>query len=120
MKSAIKRVLAVLVLVGITGLLSGCYIAPGYSYVQSNGYVGDAYYGTAPAVAYGYPYYYGYPYGYYGYYGCCYGPGVVVGGYWYGGRYYRGRGGWSGGRGGWSGGHAASHGSSGGGGHSSH
>ncbi|RDS80388.1 hypothetical protein DWU99_19515 [Dyella psychrodurans] len=126
-----KRVISGLVLAALTGLLSGCYIAPGYSYVQGNGYAGDAYYGTGPSVVYSYPYYGYYPYGYgygYGYYGCCYGPGVIVGGYWYGGHYYRGgggwhgrggwsggHGGWSGGHGGWSGGHGASHGSSGGG-----
>jgi hypothetical protein len=130
MKFAIKRVLAGVVLAGLMGLLSGCYVAPGYSYVQSNGYAGDAYYGSAPTVVYGggYPYYgyYGYPYGYYGY-GCCYGPGVIVGGGWYGGHYYRGgyyrggyRGGYSGGyhggHGGYGGGHGGgSHGSSGGG-----
>jgi hypothetical protein len=125
MKFVAKHLLAGLVVVVSASLLSGCYIAPGYSYVQSNGYVGDAYYGTAPAVVYGgyYPYGYGYyPYGYYGYYGCCYGPGVIVGGGWYGGRYWRGNpgGGWHG-HGGWSGGHAASasHGASSGGGHSS-
>lgn len=70
-----KRLFAGLVLGGLISLLAGCYVAPGYSYVQSNGYAGDAYYGSGPAVVYDYPY--GYPYGYYGgawgYYGCCYG-----------------------------------------------
>jgi hypothetical protein len=103
-----KRLLAVLSLMAATGMLSGCYIAPDYGYVQSNGYTGDVYYGTAPAAVYGYgyyaPWYYGYPY--YGYYGCCWGPGVIVGGGWYGGRYYRG------GYGGHYGhGHATAHGS---------
>ena len=72
MKSAIKKVLAGVVLAGLMGLLSGCYIAPGYSYVQGNGSAGDVYFGTA-TPAYSYPYYgygYGYPYGYgFGYYG---------------------------------------------------
>lgn len=123
MKRSIKRLLAVLTLAMLMVSLSGCYVAPGYSYVQGNGVVGDAYYGTAPAVVYGgyYPYYdYGYyPYGYYGYwggyYGCCWGGG------WYGrGRYYYGHGGsgWRGGHagGGWHGGgvHGSAHGSGGG------
>lgn len=131
MKSAIKRSLSGLALIVLMSLLSGCYIAPDYSYVRSNGYAGDAYYGSGPSVVYNgyYPYGYGgygypYGYGYYGgYYGCCYGPGVIVGGGWYGrgGHYWRGGdwhgggGGWHG-RGGWSGGgHGASHGSGGGG-----
>ena len=74
MKIHLKSVLAGLVLASLTSLLSGCYVAPDYSYVRSNGYAGDAYYGSGPAVVYDYPY--GYPYGYYGgawgYYGCCY------------------------------------------------
>jgi hypothetical protein len=119
--STIKRLLATLALVVLTGALSGCYIAPGYSYVQSNGYAGDAYYGSASAYYNGYYPYYGYgyyPYGYgYGYgWGCCYGPATVGG--WWGGRYYYGHGyyghGYYGGHGGWYG-HAASHGYSGGG-----
>jgi hypothetical protein len=117
----IKHLLAAIALVLLTGALSGCYIAPGYSYVQGNGYGGDVYYGSAPAAGY-YSYYPGYGYYPYGYgygWGCCYGP--VVGGWWgggyYGGRYY-GRGyygrGYYGGHGGWSG-HGAAHGSSSGG-----
>lgn len=118
----IKRLLLALALAVFMGALSGCYVAPGYSYVQGGPYGGGAYYGAGPAVVYnGYSSYYGgyygsyYPYGYGyggGYYGCCYGGGW----YGYGGRYYwrgRGYGGWRGG--GWSGGRAASHGSSGGG-----
>lgn len=118
MKSVIKRLLVGLVLIVLMGALSGCYVAPGYSYVRGNGYGGDAYYGSGPAVVYNgyYPYgYYPYGYGYYsGYYGCCYGPGVIVGGGWYrGGRYWHGNSGWHG-HGGWGGGHAVSHGSGGG------
>jgi hypothetical protein len=131
MKPAIKRLLSALILIVLMSLLSGCYVAPGYSYVRGGGYGGDAYYGSGPAVVYNgyYPYGYGYgyggyPYGYYGgYYGCCYGPGVIIGGGWYGrgyyGRGYYGRGGYGhGGYGhGGGGGHTASHGSSSGGGH---
>ncbi|RUL69588.1 hypothetical protein [Dyella choica] len=113
MNKSVKRVLACLTVAGLISLLSGCYVAPGYSYVQSNGYAGDAYYGSGPAVVYDYPY--GYPYGYYGgawgYYGCCYG-GWYGRGYWHGGHdwHHGGGGGWhghgSGGGGGhWSGGH---------------
>jgi hypothetical protein len=113
----IKRLLAAFALVVATGALSGCYIAPGYSYVQGNGSAGDVYYGSASAGYYGYyPSYGYYPYDYgYGW-GCCYGP-AIVGGWWGGGYYgrgYYGRGYYRGGRGGWSG-HAASHGYSGGG-----
>lgn len=94
MNISIKRVLAGLTVGGLISLLSGCYVAPGYSYVQGNGYAGDAYYGSGPAVVYDYPYGY-YPYGYYGggwgYYGCCYGG-------WYGrGRYGHGGHDWHGG-----------------------
>ncbi|HUB90741.1 MAG TPA: hypothetical protein VMA74_13540 [Dyella sp.] len=125
MNISVKRVLAGLVLAGVTGLLSSCYVAPGYSYVRGTGYAGDAYYGTAPSVVYGDPYGYGYyggPYGYYGGwgyygYGCCYGG-------WYGrGRYWgHGDHDWHGGRGGWHGGghggwHGGGHGSGGHGGH---
>ncbi|QAU23423.1 hypothetical protein EO087_05040 [Dyella sp. M7H15-1] len=116
MKHSIKRLLAALTLATLMVLLSGCYIAPGYGYVQGNGVVGDTYYGTAPTVVYNYPYYgygYGYyPYGYWGgYYGCCWG-----GGYYGRGRYWSGRGGWYG-HGGGSRGHGrnSGHGSSGGG-----
>ena len=85
MNISFKRVLAGMTLAGLISLLSGCYVAPDYSYVRSNGYAGDAYYGSGPAVVYDYPYGYGYPYGYYGggwgYYGCCYG-GYGRGRYW--------------------------------------
>jgi hypothetical protein len=110
MNISLKRALAGMTLAGLIGLLSGCYVAPGYSYVHSNGYAGDAYYGSGPAVVYDYPAY-GYPYGYYPY------------GY-YGGVYYSGRGrywghdrdhdwhggghGWRGGGHGWSGSHGDS------------
>lgn len=113
MNIALKRVLAGLTLAGVTCLLSSCYVAPDYSYVRSNGYVGDAYYGSGPAVVYDYPYY-GYPYGYYGswgYYGCCYGGRYDHGRYWgHGGHDWHGGGhGWHGGGGhGWSGGHGGS------------
>jgi hypothetical protein len=120
--STIKHLFAALALVVFTGALSGCYIAPGYSYVQGNGYAGDVYYGSTPAAGYysSYPYYGYYPYGYgygYGYgWGCCYGP-VIVGGGW-GGRYYGrgyyGHGYYGGGHGGWSG-HGGSYGHSSGG-----
>jgi hypothetical protein len=79
-----KRVLAGLALVLGTAALSGCYYDPGYSYVRSNGYQGDAYYGEGPAVIYQPDYYSGY-YGPGWGYGCCYSPGVSVGisGTWY-------------------------------------
>lgn len=114
MNIASKRVFAGLALAGATCLLSSCYVAPDYSYVRSNGYVGDAYYGSGPAVIYRDPY----PYGYYsgwGYYGCCYGGWYGRGHYWgHGGRDWHGGGhGWHGGGGhGWSGGHGG-HGDSG-------
>jgi hypothetical protein len=119
MKHSIKRLLAALTLATLMALLSGCYVAPGYSYVQGNGAAGDVYYGTGPAVVYNgyypnYGYYGGYWGGYYGY-GCCW-----RGGGWYGrGGYGRGNPGWHG-RGGWSGGHGGWHGGgghAGGGGH---
>ncbi|WP_329740797.1 hypothetical protein [Dyella sp. A6] len=100
-----KRLLAIASILAATALLSGCYVAPGYSYVRSNGYQGGAYYGRGPAVIYNdsyyaSPYYYGY--GGYGY-GCCVAPGITVGGVWYsrpryGGDYHRDRdhGGWHG------------------------
>lgn len=92
-----KRMLAGLALVLATAALSGCYYDPDYSYVRSNGYQGDAYYGEGPAVIYepDYSGYYG-P-GYYdGYYGPGYGyaPGVNIGisGTWYrDSHHYRGR-----------------------------
>lgn len=90
-----KRLLAGLALALGTAALSGCYYDPGYSYVRSNGYQGDAYYGEGPSVIYE-PDYYGYG-GYYGPgwgYGCCYAPGVSVGvsGVWYrDSHHYRGR-----------------------------
>ncbi|GAB2585392.1 hypothetical protein ISP15_10860 [Dyella jejuensis] len=108
MNNSVKYLLAGLMLAGSLVALSGC--VPSYSYVQGNGYAGDAYYGSGPAVIYGDPYGYypwggyygGYWGGYYGYYGgyrgCCHG----------GGRYWRG-GGLRGG------GHGVAHGSSGGG-----
>jgi hypothetical protein len=79
-----KRVLAGLALALGTAALSGCYYDPGYSYVRSNGYQGDAYYGEGPAVIYEPDYYSGY-YGPGWGYGCCYAPGVSVGisGTWY-------------------------------------
>lgn len=97
-----KRLLAGLALVVAAATLSGCYYDPGYSYVRSTGYGGDAYYGRAAPVYDGG--YYVAP-GYYdGYYGCCYAPGVSVGisGVWYGGSRYR-HGGYDGyrGRGHW-------------------
>lgn len=108
-----KRLLAGFVLVALTALLSGCYYDPGYSYVRATPYAGPAYYGNG--VVYGDAYYASpawYGGGWYdGGYGCCYAPGVAVGGVWYdrgGYRHYRGRGGdWHGeGRGGnrWHGG----------------
>jgi hypothetical protein len=108
-----KRMLAGLTLAIATAALSGCYYDPGYSYVRSAPYAGDAYYGSGTTVVYddGYyaPAYYG------GYYGCCWAPPVTVGisGIWYGGSRYHGhdrrywdrgghsRGSWGGGRGHW-------------------
>jgi hypothetical protein len=112
MKHSIKRLLAALTLATLMALLSGCYVAPGYSYVQGNGAGGDVYYGASPGVVYN-GYGYGYGVGYWGgYYGCCWG------GRYYGGRYWRGGGGWHGRGGGWSGGHGGGgHGGGSGGGH---
>jgi hypothetical protein len=80
-----KRMLAGLAMVLGTAALSGCYYDPGYSYVRSNGYQGDVYYGEGPAVIYRPDYYGYYGPGYYGpgYYG--YQPGVSIGisGTWY-------------------------------------
>lgn len=107
MNISLKRVLAGLTLGGLISLLSGCYVAPGYGYVQGNGYAGDAYYGAGPAVVYDYPYY-GYPYGYYpyGYYGGVY---YYRGGHrWHGDHDHDWHGGghdWHGGGHGWRGGH---------------
>ena len=92
-----KRMLAGWALVLATATLSGCYYDPGYSYVRSNGYQGDAYYGEGPSVIYRSDYsgYYGPGYygpSYYGYGG--YAPGVSVGisSVWYGGgSHHRGR-----------------------------
>ncbi|HEV2538805.1 MAG TPA: hypothetical protein VGU03_03775 [Frateuria sp.] len=80
-----KRMLAGLALALGTAALSGCYYDPGYSYVRSNGYQGDAYYGEGPAVIYEPDYYSGYYGPGWGYGGCCYAPGVSVGisGTWY-------------------------------------
>lgn len=86
-----KRLMAGIALMIGTAALSGCYYDPGYSYVRSTGYQGDAYYGDGGATVYddGYaaPAYYGAP-GYYGsgYYGG-YAPGVNVdiGTIWYSG-----------------------------------
>ncbi len=88
-----KRLLAGLALMTAAAALSGCYYDPGYSYVRSSGYAGDAYYGRGSDAYYAAPGYYDgyYGGGYYGnayygdgYYGCCYGPALgigVVGGY---------------------------------------
>jgi hypothetical protein len=113
-----KRLLAGLTIAAATATLSGCYYDPGYSYVRSSTYVGDAYYGSGGGTvvyddgyyAPAYPSYYGG-----GYYGCCYAPPVSIGisGVWYGGSRWHDRGGrywdrggsWRGGhRGGWGGG----------------
>lgn len=93
-----RLVLGTALLVGAVSL-SGCYYDPGYSYVRGNGYVGDAYYGSGSTVVYDNGYY---APGYYGGYGCCYSPGVVVGGVWYRDR-YRYHDGWYGRPGGWRG-----------------
>lgn len=71
-----------LVMAGAAAILSGCYYDPGYSYVRSNGYGGDAYYGQRTVVyqgGYDVTPGYGYDGGYYGggYYG--YAPAVSVG-----------------------------------------
>ncbi len=90
-----------LVMAGAAAILSGCYYDPGYSYVRSNGYGGDAYYGQRTAVyqgGYDVAPGYGYDGGYYGggYYGYGYGyaPAVSVGisRRWYGGSRYDGAG----------------------------
>ncbi|WP_266171824.1 hypothetical protein [Dyella subtropica] len=124
-----KRLLAGLTLAAVTAVLSGCYYDPGYSYVRSSAYVGDAYYGRGTVVyddGYYAPGYYGYAPGYYGgYYDCCYAPPVSVGigGIWYGGsrghdrdRHWNRGGSWrgrsdGGRRGNWSGGrgHSGNH-----------
>ena len=77
-----KRLLALVSILGATALLSGCYVAPDYSYVRGNGYQGGAYYGSGPAVVYN-DSYYASPYYYGSYYGCCWAPGITVGGVWY-------------------------------------
>jgi len=85
-----KRLLSGFVLVALAALLSGCYYDPGYSYVRASPYAGPAYYGNGVVYSDGYyvaPGWYGY--GYDGWYGCCYAPGVTIGGVWYGGRGYR-------------------------------
>lgn len=70
-------------------LLSGCYVAPGYSYVR-DGYGGDAYYGRGTTVyddGYYAPDYYAPGYyrpGYYGGYGYPGGVSVGIGATWYG------------------------------------
>jgi hypothetical protein len=88
-----KRLLATLALIAAASALSGCYYDPGYSYVRSSGYSGDAYYGEGGNAYYAAPGYYD---GYYGsgysgggYYG--YSPGVSIGisSGWYGGSRYR-------------------------------
>lgn len=94
-----KRMLASFILIAAASL-SGCYYDPGYSYVRSSGYGGDAYYGQSTSTYYAAPGYYdGYYPGYYGggyysdgYYGCCYAPSLSIGisSGWYGGsRHYR-------------------------------
>jgi hypothetical protein len=91
-----KRLLSGFVLVALAALLSGCYYDPGYSYVRATPYAGPAYYGNGYYAA---PGWYGYDGWYDGWYGCCYAPGVTIGGVWYsrgGYRHYRG-GGWRGG-----------------------
>lgn len=90
-----QRLICGLAVIAFAALASGCYVAPPYSYVRGTTYAGSAYYGEGPTVIYrssydDYPYapYYG-GYGY----GCCWAPGVTVGGVWYrsgGHRYYRG------------------------------
>lgn len=88
-----KRLLASVALIVAASALSGCYYDPGYSYVRSQGYGGDAYYGDGGNAYYAAPGYYDGYYGnsYYGsgYYG--YSPGVSVGisSGWYGGSRYR-------------------------------
>jgi hypothetical protein len=72
-----KLVIRSMVLVGALALLAGCVYGPGYGYVRSDGYNGDAYYGVSS------PYYYD---GYYG--GWCCGPALGIGVY--GDYYYRG------------------------------
>lgn len=83
-----RKVLLGTLLVGATSLLTGCYVAPDYSYVRgADG--GAAYYGRA-ATVYDDGYYAPYGYGYYGYpYGYPGGVTVGVGATWYGGSLYR-------------------------------
>ncbi len=80
-----KRLLASLIMGVAAATLSGCYYDPGYSYVRSSGYGGDAYYGRGGSD-YVVPGYYDgyYGSGYYGGYG--YAPGVSV---WYSDSHYR-------------------------------
>ncbi|MEW9571041.1 hypothetical protein ABQJ54_04710 [Rhodanobacter sp. Si-c] len=110
-----KRLFSGFVLVTLAALLSGCYYDPGYSYVRATPYAGPAYYGSNVVYGDGYyaapGWYDGWYDGWYGY-GCCYAPGVAIGGAWYGRgggyRHYRGGGSWHGG----SHGHVSSHGGS--------
>ncbi len=83
-----KRLLASLALMAAAAALSGCYYDPGYSYVRSSRYAGDAYYGRGSDGYYVAPGYYDgyYGSGYYGnayygngYHGCCYGPALGIG-----------------------------------------
>ncbi|MEP7098291.1 MAG: hypothetical protein ABI748_11550 [Dokdonella sp.] len=103
-----------IVLIAVAAL-GGCVYGPGYGYVRSDGYNGDAYYGNS----YSYPPYdngySGYYPGYYGY-GPSFGLDLSYGGYGHGrfghrDYYNHGRDNWSHGRGDRSGhrGHAARH-----------
>ncbi len=81
-----KRLLVSLGLVAAFAALSGCYYDPGYSYVRSSGYSGDAYYGQGGNARYVQPAYSGYydddyyGNGYYGNgYDGGYAPGVSIG-----------------------------------------
>lgn|GEM_PF-540336 len=104
-----KHLFSQLTLITALAVLGGCYYDPGYNYVRTSTYGGDAYYGTAVSPTYVVPPYYGGYAGYGGYpgyggYGCCYGSGVSIGissGYYpyrapyygySGGAYYRGAG----------------------------
>ncbi|HEU4669160.1 MAG TPA: hypothetical protein VFR91_00510 [Dyella sp.] len=83
-----KVLLGSVLVVAMTALLGGCYVAPGYSYVRGpDG--GGAYYGRATTV-YDDGYYAPYGYGYYDYpYAYPGGVTVGVGTTWYGGSRYR-------------------------------
>lgn len=88
-----QRMRTLLLALGVTLPLAGCYYDPDYGYVR-NGSGGDAYYGTETTTTVVEPGYYDPGFADYGGYGYGFGPGccystIGVGGVWYRDRYYR-------------------------------